>query len=210
MEALVSAFVAGVLAGYGVAIPVGAVAVLIVDTALRRGFRPGFAAGAGAATADGLYALIAALAGAAVAALAAPFSIELRAVSALVLALIAIRGLSSLRAVATAGPAAGAPPTSLRRTYLTILALTIVNPMTVIYFTALILGLPAIGSGADAKAAFVLGAFLASLSWQSLLAAVGSVAHRRLPERVRVAAALAGDLIVLGFALNIAGGLLPG
>jgi threonine/homoserine/homoserine lactone efflux protein len=209
MEPLASAFVAGIFAGYGVAIPVGAIAVLIIDTALRRGFVPGLAAGAGAATADGLYALVAALAGAAVAALVAPLSLEVRAVSALVLALIAIRGLISLRAIATAGPAAATTPRSLRRTYLTILALTIVNPMTVIYFTALILGLPAIGSGPDAKAAFVIGAFLASLSWQSVLAALGSVAHRRLPERARLAAALIGDLIVLGFALNIARGLVP-
>jgi threonine/homoserine/homoserine lactone efflux protein len=210
MDRLASAFVAGVVAGYGVAIPVGAIAVLNVDTALRRGLLPGLAAGAGAATADGLYALVAALAGAAVAALVAPLALELRALSALVLALIAIRGLLSLRAVASAGPAATSTPRTLRRTYLTILGLTIVNPMTVIYFTALILGLPAIGSGPDAKAAFVLGAFLASLSWQSVLAALGSLAHRRLPERARVAAALVGDLIVLGFALNIARGLLAG
>lgn len=209
MEPLASAFVAGALAGYGVAIPVGAIAVLIIDTALRRGLGPGLAAGAGAATADGVYAFVAALAGAAVAALVAPFSVELRGLSAVVLALIGVRGLLSLRRVVTAGPAAAELPPSPRRTYLTILGLTIINPMTVIYFTALILGLPAIGSGPDAKAAFVLGAFLASLSWQSFLAVVGSVAHRRLPERFRAAAALVGDLIVLGFALNIARGLLP-
>jgi threonine/homoserine/homoserine lactone efflux protein len=207
VEPLGSAFVAGVVAGYGVAIPVGAIAVLIIDTALRRGLWPGLAAGAGAATADGVYAFVAALAGAAVAALVAPFSVELRAVSAFVLGLIGIRGLLSLRRIATAGPQPADLPPSARRTYLTILGLTIINPMTVIYFTALILGLPAIGSGPGSKAAFVLGAFLASLSWQSLLAVMGSVAHRRLPERFRVVAALVGDVIVLGFALNIARGL---
>jgi len=50
----------GVLAGYGIAIPVGAIAVLIVDMGLRRGFGFGLMAGAGAATADFLYAGLAA------------------------------------------------------------------------------------------------------------------------------------------------------
>lgn len=49
----------GVLAGYGIAIPVGAIAVLILDVSLRRGFRVGFMAGAGAAFADFLYAALA-------------------------------------------------------------------------------------------------------------------------------------------------------
>jgi arginine exporter protein ArgO len=209
MDPLASAFVAGVLAGYGVAIPVGAIAVLIIETALRRGLAAGLSAGAGAATADGFYALVAAVAGTAVAALVAPLSIELRGASAVVLALIGLRGLLSIRRRA-AEPGAPRPTLSLARTYLTILALTMINPMTVIYFTALILGLPAIGSGAEDKLAFVVGAFLASLSWQSLLAAVGSLAHRRLPERFRVLASVVGDLIVLAFALNIARGLIAG
>ena len=58
-----TAFWEGVLAGYGIAIPVGAIAILIVDVGLRRGFDFGFMAGAGAATADFFYASLAALAG---------------------------------------------------------------------------------------------------------------------------------------------------
>lgn len=36
--------VEGILAGFGIAIPVGPIAVLIVDLGVRRGFRPAFAA----------------------------------------------------------------------------------------------------------------------------------------------------------------------
>lgn len=209
MTDLSSAFLAGALAGYGVAIPVGAIAVLIIDTAIRRGLAPGLAAGAGAATADGVYALVAAVAGSAVAALVEPLSVELRAASAVVLAVIGVRGLLALRQRAdTSRPVE--LPVSRVRTYLTILGLTLVNPMTVVYFSALILGLPAIGSGPAAKGAFVAGAFAASLSWQSLLAAVGALLHRRLPERTRIVAGVVGDLIVLAFALNIARGLIAG
>lgn len=207
MEPLASSFVAGILAGYGVAIPVGAIAVLIIDTALRRGLVQGLAAGAGAATADGVYAAVAALAGAAVAALIEPVAVELRVVSVVVLVVIAGRGFAGLAGRRSTGTMAQVPERPPRRTYLTFLGLTIINPMTVIYFAALILGLPALGEGAGEKAAFVVGAFLASLSWQSLLALGGSIFHRRLPPRLQVVTSLVGNVIVLGFALNIARGV---
>ena len=54
-----TAFFEGALAGYGIAIPVGAIAVLIIEISLRQGFRSGFMAGAGAATADLIYAAVA-------------------------------------------------------------------------------------------------------------------------------------------------------
>jgi threonine/homoserine/homoserine lactone efflux protein len=218
------AFVAGVIAGYGVAIPVGAIAVLIVDASLRRGLPAGLAAGAGAATADGFYAGLAALAGAAIARLVTPIQAQLGWLSVGALMLIAVRGLLVLRrelaqsrAERSGDGAGGHPDTragaageSAARTYLRFLALTIINPMTVVYFAALVLGLPSIGNGATERVAFVVGAFLASLSWQSLLAGVGAVVHRRLPTRSRLATSLVGNLIVLAFAANIARGLLAG
>jgi threonine/homoserine/homoserine lactone efflux protein len=214
---MTQAFVAGVFAGYGVAIPVGAIAVLIVDASLRRGLRVGLAAGAGAATADGVYAGLAALAGAAIARLVSPIQTELGWLSVAALVLIATRGLVILRReltrFGTAEPSdarAGAPGDSAGRTYLRFLALTIINPMTVVYFAALVLGLPSIGTGPGERAAFAAGAFLASLSWQSLLAGVGAIVHRRLPARSRLATSLAGNLIVLAFAANIARGLMAG
>jgi|SRR5438128_8127833 len=216
---MLAAFVAGVIAGYGVAVPVGAIAVLIVDAALRRGLRVGLAAGAGAATADGLYAGVAALGGVAIARVVAPVQTELRWLSVVVLALIAARGLAALRReladdrVAVGAVGDGAPLDGPSRvasaepvgpTYVRFLGLTIINPMTVVYFAALILGLPALGDSAGERAIFVVGAFLASLSWQSLLAGVGALVHRRLPPRARTATSLVGNLIVLAFAANIA------
>jgi threonine/homoserine/homoserine lactone efflux protein len=223
---MTEAFLAGVIAGYGVAVPVGAIAVLIVDASLRRGLRAGLAAGAGAATADGLYAGLAALAGAAIARLVTPIQTQLGWLSVAVLVVIAARGLLMLRrelvgsAAALPAPEAtihgtaidgrrtGLSGDSARGTYLRFLGLTIINPMTVVYFAALVLGLPSLGDAAAERAAFVIGAFAASLSWQSLLAGVGAIVHRRLPVRSRLATSLLGNLIVLAFAANIARGLL--
>jgi threonine/homoserine/homoserine lactone efflux protein len=209
----VQPFVAGALAGYGVAIPVGAVAILIVDLGMRRGFRVGAAAGAGAATADLLYATLAMVGGAAVGAILAPWSVTLRATAGIVLLAVGAQGL---RAVARmrrgAAPPPPAPSTQARTaggsrevagTYARFVAITILNPTTVVYFAALILGLPAVAGDPGSRLAFVAGAGLASLSWQTLLAGVGAIAHHRLPGRFRVGVSLLGNLIICGFGLGI-------
>jgi threonine/homoserine/homoserine lactone efflux protein len=217
---MIGAFLAGAVAGFGVAIPVGPIAILILDTALRRGLRPGLAAGAGAATADGIYATIAGIGGAAIAGFIAPVSTPLRWASVAVLVVIAARGLLAVRremgasAIPVGSPAGAPDPESAARhralaTYLRFLGLTIVNPTTVVYFAALVVGLPALSGGAAERVVFAAGAFLASISWQSLLALVGAVVHRRLPPSARVYTSLAGNLIVLALAANILRGLIP-
>lgn len=196
------------------AVPFGAIAVLIVETAIRRGRVYGWAAGAGAATADLTYATLAALFGAALAALIGPVQVPLRVLSVAVLVVIAARGMLDARARAMATP--GDPhlerldETSPRRTYLQFVALTIVNPATVIYFAALILGLPSVGSGSAEKLAFVLGAALASLAWQLLISTAGSLLHHRVSVRATAALSMVGYGIVLLIAANIARGLVPG
>jgi arginine exporter protein ArgO len=215
---VIPAFLAGAAAGYGIAIPVGAIAILIVETGLRRGFRLAAAAGAGAATVDGIYATVAVLFGAALAGILAPFETPLRALAVVLLVAIALRGLLGLRGTMAAIPADAAeiPPDveaagrggSALRTYGAFLGITLLNPVTVTYFAALILGLTSTGAGPLEKAAFVAGAFLASLSWQTLLAAVGAFLHRRLPPRLRVGVMVLGNGIILVFAAVIAAGLM--
>lgn len=199
-----ASFLAGALAGYAIAIPVGAIAVLIVEIGIRRGFRTAAAAGAGAASADGLYASLAAVGGAAIAGILEPLARPLKVIAIGALLGIGLRGLVLM----LLGPrrVAGSAELPVRRigTYLRFLALTLLNPATVIYFAALILGLPNLGRGPDERAAFVAGAFLASLSWQTTLAAIGAIAHHRLPPRFQVAISLLGNLVIVGFAVILA------
>src|SRR5919106_5531286 len=62
---MLEALVAGALAGYAIAVPMGPITILILQTGLRHGLRIALAAAAGAASADGLYATLAGLFGAA-------------------------------------------------------------------------------------------------------------------------------------------------
>ena len=67
-------FVQGLIAGYGIAIPVGPIAILIVEIGIRRGFPVAFCAGAGAASADLVYATVASIAGTFLVSVLRPYS----------------------------------------------------------------------------------------------------------------------------------------
>lgn len=204
---MTASFLAGALAGYAIAIPVGAIAILIVELGIRRGFRVAAAAGAGTAAADGVYALLAAVGGTAIAGALVPLAHPLRVVAIGALLGIGLRGLVLLL-LAPRRPASGAVlPTRVVGTFLRFLVLTLLNPATVIYFAALILALPDLGRGPGERAAFVAGAFLASLSWQTTLAGISAVAHRRLPAQFQVIVSLLGNLAICGFAVILAGDL---
>jgi len=200
----VSAFWEGTLAGYGIAIPVGAIAILIVDMGLRRGFGLGFMAGAGAATADLVYASLAALAGGVLAVALAPFALALRVTSALVLLFLGGYGLWRVRRSAGAGATQPVSIQSHGRTFSQFLGLTLLNPLTIAYFSALILARDASATTTTwQRVAFVVGAGLASLSWQTLLAGLGALGHQRMSPRFQLLASVVGNLVVIGLGARI-------
>jgi arginine exporter protein ArgO len=193
-----AAFLAGVVAGYGVAMPVGAIGVLIAGLSARTSLRVGAAAGMGAATADCIYALIAVAGGAAVASLIAPIATPLRWAAVAVLLGLAV--LTARGAFRDPGPARREKPTTALRAYLGILGLTLLNPATVVYFAALVLG----GAGEGGGIWFVAGAFLASASWQLLIAGGGSLIGRLLTgTRGRTITALVSSLVIAILAIGL-------
>ncbi|WP_460365137.1 LysE family transporter, partial [Actinocorallia lasiicapitis] len=88
--------------------------------------------------------------------------------------------------------------TSPVRAFGALLGLTILNPATVVYFAALVLG----RQGEDAltgweRPVFALSAFAASLSWQLALAGCGSLAGKALTGgRARLATSLTAAAII--------------
>ncbi|MGW0841936.1 LysE family transporter [Streptomyces sp. NPDC002787] len=198
---MTAALVAGLLAGYGIAIPVGAVATYLVSLTARTSLRTGASAALGVATADGLYALLATLGGTALATALQPVLVPLRWASALVLLALAARGattalgqyrarrLSTRQRQDPVGPA---------RAYATLLGITLLNPTTVVYFAALVLGSRATDAVRPLEqAVFVLAAFLASASWQLLLAGGGALLGRALTgHRGRLVTGLLSSAVI--------------
>jgi arginine exporter protein ArgO len=198
------AFTTGVLAGYGIAIPVGAIAVLIVEVGIKCGFRCAFFAGAGAATADLLYAALAVTGGAALASTVQSVDDPLRIVSAVVLVAIALIGFRRVGKAQESIEIEFPDRRELAGTYARFVGLTIINPTTIVYFAAVIVGLGVANEMSVTEGVlFVAGAFLASLSWQTMLAGVGAFAGDRLGARARTFAIIAGNILILAFAVVI-------
>jgi arginine exporter protein ArgO len=205
---MTAALVAGLLAGYGIAVPVGAVGTYLVSLTARTSLRTGVCAALGVATADGLYALVATLGGSALAGVLRPALGPLRWLSALVLIALAVRGAVTAvrryrghRLTTRSDP----PPPSPARAYLGLLGITLLNPTTVIYFAALVLGTRAEEALRPLEqGVFVLAAFAASASWQLLLAGGGALLGRALTgHRGRLVTALLSSGVMAALAVRM-------
>jgi arginine exporter protein ArgO len=202
------ALVEGILAGLGIAVPVGPIAVLLVDLSMRRGFVHAMPAALGAASADLAYATVAAVLGSAVSEALEPLEEPLRLVSvAVLLAIAAVRTwqLLGVRPQGVRAPRERRSDRGGAPTYLAFLGLTLLNPVTVAYFAALIIGLQADAlAGPSAKSLFVIGAFVASASWQLTLVGAGGLLHQRLPPNATLVTGLVGNAVIVLLAVRLA------
>ncbi|HEX4702988.1 MAG TPA: LysE family transporter [Pseudonocardiaceae bacterium] len=200
------ALVAGLLAGYGVAIPVGAIGALLIGLAARAPLRVAVAAALGVATVDGGYALVAVLGGGAIGRAIQPVATPTRWVAAVVLIGLAVRNavLAVRRHRMPVEPSSDRTVTPVRA-YLMLIGLTALNPATVVYFGALVLGRQASGAfGPVSGAVFVFAAFVASASWQLLLACGGSLLGRVVnTPRGRLGTTLAASALIVVLAVQL-------
>jgi threonine/homoserine/homoserine lactone efflux protein len=195
--AMTAALLTGLGAGFAVAVQVGAVSLLVAETAMTGGRRAGVAAGMGVATADLGFAAVAAAAGGAAGAVLTGHEDEIGLFAAVVLAAIALHGLVRLR---REPDALGAPPPA--GIYRRFVAITAVNPLTIASFAAIAASLSL--DGPVAAAAFAAGAGLASAVWHLLLPLACARAGAWITPPRRRALAVAGRLAVLAIAAHLA------
>ena len=201
---MVSALLRGALVGFLVAAPVGPMALLAIRRTLERGWSRGLASGLGIATADGVYAAVAAFGLTAASSLLLGHAHEVQAAGGALIVLLGVRGLVTR----AAGVAAEAPERGgLAVAYLSCLALTLANPPTILSFAALMAGVGLVASGTAGAAALVAGVFVGSSAWWMLLTGGVARARTRISERWRhrVTRAAAASLVLLGAAVLVAG-----
>lgn len=198
---MLTAALSGLLVGWAVAVPVGAVGALLVVVAVGRPRAVSAAAALGVATVDGAYAVLAVVAGAGLAALLAPVERGLRVVAAAVLLGVAV--LLARPTSADGGTGwAGWSRLTPRRAFGTFVGLTAVNPATFVSFTAVVLARPHLADGGGRGVVFVAAVLAASASWQLLLTGVAARLGRGLgTERGRRATGLVGAAAVAALAL---------
>ncbi len=214
---------AGVAAGLGIALPLGAIGVLIVREGVERGVRVAGVAALAVACVDLSYAVVAVVLGTRVAQALAGAERLVQIVGAGALAIVVVVGVRDLLRTARAAPPEPPEPPEpteppkdartstvgttrgiYRRTFLRFLSLTAINPMTAVYFVALTAGLSQRLAGPGAGAAFAIGVFLGSLAWQETLAVGGATAGARMSDRIRLGVSLLGYAIVTGYAIKLA------
>ena len=200
---IAGALITGLVAGIAIATQVGAVSLLLIDTALVVRPRAAVAAGMGVATADFGFAVVAVAAGGTAGAVLADHETQIHLAAAAVLAAIAIHGLATLSRSATVVDFA--PTDSPRAQYFRLLAITAVNPLTIISFAAIAATLSL--SGFAPYAAFVAGVGIASGAWHLFLTLTAAHATRWITPRLQRVLGIAGRILILAFAARLALGL---
>lgn len=199
---MIGAFYArGVWLGLAAAMPIGPVNVEIIRRGLSRGFAAAFFLGLGACSADMIY-LSLVLLGVAQWARAGAFLPVLQAGGgAFLIALGVLAALSARRTSrqAAARTADRAPARPLGRSYLTGLAMTLTNPMTITYWV--------VASGQLSGRAFAWMDYLGSLAgvasgtvgWVLSISLLCLGGRRFFGPRMLVAVNLAGAVMLAGF-----------
>ena len=191
----------GLVTGWAIAVPIGAVGAFLVALTARTSFGTGAAGALGIATVDGMYAALAVVAGAALSAALAPVATPLRIVSGAVLLVIA--ALTAAHAIATRGRPREVSPVPPARAYALFVAITAVNPTTVVYFAAVVLGHRDLVDTPAQAAVFVLAAFAASASWQLTLAGGGAALGRvATGHRGHLVTGLVSATVIAGLAVQ--------
>jgi len=195
---------AGVAAGLAIAMPLGAIGLLLLRLGMLHGFRSAAAGALAVGSVDLTYCAAAVTVGSKASSSIESWGAAPMAVSGIVVIGIGLRQLFTspkARDSSAARPTPGRPLSIFGR----FVALTAMNPLTVLYFIALAGVLASTTSGFGAKAAFVSGTGIASISWQLGLAGVGAVMHRAISVRTaRVLGIIASAIvIVLGAAVIV-------
>jgi threonine/homoserine/homoserine lactone efflux protein len=187
----------GLVMGFSIAAPVGPVGLLCIRRTLAKGRLAGLVSGLGAASADGIYGLLAGLGIGALAELLVSGQVWLRLGGGILLILLGLQTFFSQPALT---PAA-ASSRGLLGDYFSTLALTLSNPLTILSFAAVFasLGLTSQGAYSRAVAGLVSGVFCGSAAWWLLLSgAVGLLRERITPVQMRWVNRVSG-LLILGF-----------
>lgn len=184
---MIGDFASGALAGLVVAMPIGAVGTYLVALGARERIAVATAAALGVASVDGGYAVVAVLGGTGLQVVLREASDWLEWVAAIVLVAVAIRTIRlAVRRYRTTSEAVGRPrELTPGRAYVSLLALTAVNPATLITFAAVAVGRSPSEASSTlfAVALFAIGAFAASAVWQLLLTGGGNLLGRIFSTR---------------------------
>jgi threonine/homoserine/homoserine lactone efflux protein len=201
-------FAIGFFAGLALAIPVGPMAIMLINTTLEKGWHHGVAGASAMATVDFLYALTVFLLGSVIASFFAEWGQLLSQIGALILlslgAIMIVRNIKLIRSKALEISDAKSGKTALKTFGLFALA-TAVNPPTALYFLAIA---PSVAQYASSNIlinafTFAIGVFVGSAIWQQVLAFTGNTLRKFAQRKVRIFFGLIGGAVIVALAIAL-------
>lgn len=169
----------GAIMGFSIAAPVGPIGLLCIRRSMRDGRLAGFISGLGAATADTIFGIVAALGLTAITDFLVAHRTSIQLIGGVFLLAIGIRLVRS-RPIDVTAETANA--TNLFKAYASTLLLTLANPITVFTFLGIFanLGIQASLVIPTNAAWLVAGVFVGSAAWWLILSGSSSWLSRRL------------------------------
>jgi threonine/homoserine/homoserine lactone efflux protein len=192
----------GLAIGFLLATPVGPIGILCVRRTLMYGRHYGFIVGLSGASADIVYALIAAFGIALISNFIQEWQFWIRLGGGVLLLLLGFRIFHSNPMVQTTAERSKIP----RRTFVPIFLLALTNPMSMFGFGAVFSSTRIVQTTADRVSLFMLvaGVFFGSLLWFSLLTSVTYAFKRKLAGAgLAIVNRIAGLLFILFGTVNV-------
>jgi threonine/homoserine/homoserine lactone efflux protein len=190
-------FLRGLVLGLTIAATVGPITMLTIRRTLASGWAIGFASGLGVATADATYAAVAAFGISAVSDVLVAIARPLALVGGAFLIYLGVRTMRSVPVDPETADPKGKRP-SLLAAYLSILGLTLTNPLTILSFAALFVALGVRGTVLEAGV-LTAGVAAGSVLWWVVLTVTLTLVRGRLSLRALRWANVISGVVVTAF-----------
>lgn len=190
-----SLLISSIIIGFSIAAPVGPIGVLVIRRTLSEGRVTGFITGLGAATADAFYGAVGAFGLTLITTWLVNSEGWLRIIGGLFLCWLGIRTL-----LAPPATTAAATATTRLNAFVTTFALTLTNPLTILSFVAVFVGLGLASDSSDPLAALtvVSGVFIGSAFWWlALSGGISLLRHRVTPPFLLWINRLSGGIVLV-------------
>lgn len=202
-------FAFGFAAGLALAIPVGPMAIMLINTTMARGWRHGSIGAFGMAFTDFSYAFTVFVLGHAVSSFFSQWGSLLSLIGAAILLALGLQTVFKNLRLLGDSPEAVAPARA-GKTYLATLAIfigaTIMNPPTALYFLGITPSLTELANDNVWLAAitFAVGVFVGSIIWQEGLALAGIGLRKITGNKIRAIVGSIGGLLIIALAISLA------
>lgn len=199
----------GFAAGLALAIPVGPMAIMLINTTMSRGWRHGVVGALGMAMVDFSYALLVFILGALLASFLSDWGVWLSLGGAAILMALGIqtliRNLSLLRKPEGHNDSF-VKDGSRGKTFATFVGATVLNPPTALYFLAIAPTVSTLSNtnGFASALMFAGGVFIGSIIWQEGLALAGLGLRKLTTNRVRAAVGSIGGALIIALSISVA------